>query len=130
MGILRSFDQYSNFVLQEACERRILVVSKKTDEGNDEVIDENTNVGGVQPPSPPKITCYQTDIELGLFVVRGDNVVLLGEVDDDEEQNDDQMQFVTLEEFEQLEGAEATRKEESGDGEEAINWDFDMDLVA
>lgn len=130
MGILRTFDQFSNMVLQETSERRILVVTKEVGEGNDDTNDEKSNVGGVQPPSPPKTICYQTDIELGLFIVRGDNVVLLGEVDDDEEQNEGQIQFVTLEEFEQLEDEEAARKEDSGGGEEPINWDFDMDLVA
>jgi len=130
VGVLRTFDQFSNMVLQETSERRILVVTKEAGEGNDDTTDEKTNVGGVQPPSPPKTICYQTDIELGLFVIRGDNVVLLGEVEDDEEENGGLIQFVTLEEFEQLEEEEARRKEESEGGEEAINWDFDMDLVA
>ena len=116
VGILRTFDQFSNMVMQETCERRILVVPGDKGDGGD----------------GPASMCYQTDIQLGLFIVRGDNVVLLGEVDDDEEEAEDEhIRFVSLEEFEQLEDEEAKRKEESGEGEdEPINWDFDMDLVA
>ena len=117
VGKLRSFDQFSNMVLQETCERRILVVKQN----------DNSTI------------CYQTDIDLGLFIVRGDNVVLLGEVgDDDEEEHEDDdnnnnqiIRFVSLEEFEQLEDEEYKKKEESGNAdEEPINWDFDQDLVA
>jgi len=120
IGILRSFDQFSNMVLQEASERRILVVQKENSDGNNSEAN-NESLSTI---------CYQTDIQLGLFIVRGDNVVLLGEVDDDEEQNDGQIRFVSLEEFEQIEEEEGKRKEESGGGDEDINWDFDMDLVA
>lgn len=119
VGILRTFDQFSNMVLQEASERRILVVPK-------EQRGTNASNSNVSPPT----TCYQTDIQLGLFIVRGDNVVLLGEVDDGDERNEDQIQFVSLEEFEKLEKQEAKRKEESRGDNEPINWDFDMDLVA
>ena len=114
VGKLRSFDQFSNMVLQETCERRILVVKQN----------DNSTI------------CYQTDIDLGLFIVRGDNVVLLGEVgDDDGEDHDEEdgqiIRFVSLEEFEQLEDEEYKKKEESGNAEdEPINWDFDQDLVA
>lgn len=55
MGTLRSFDQYSNMVLEKACERVIV--------GN--------------------LYC---DIPLGLFIVRGENIVLTGEVDLDKEE--------------------------------------------
>ncbi|KAL7534588.1 hypothetical protein ACHAXR_005972 [Thalassiosira sp. AJA248-18] len=118
VGTLSTFDQFSNMVMMDTCERRILVVprEKKSKDGDD--------------PSAPKTICYQTDIHLGLFIVRGDNVVLLGEVEDDEERNGGQIQFVSLEDFEQLEDEEAKRKEESGEENKDINWDFDMDLVA
>ncbi len=121
VGILRTFDQYSNMVLQDTSERRILVVTKKQD-GDDEM----------QQPPVPNTICYQTDIELGLFIVRGDNVVLFGEVDDDEEEkNDGLVRFVSLDEFQQLEEEEELRKESSNEGvSEPINWDFDTDLVA
>ena len=51
VGNIRSFDQYSNLVLEDTCER--IVVGKK-----------------------------YSDIPLGLFIVRGDNLVLCGEVDE------------------------------------------------
>ncbi len=109
VGTLRTFDQFSNMVMEDTSERRILVVTKE-----DETI------------------CYQTDIKLGLYIVRGDSVVLMGEVEDDEQQleNDGKIRIVSLEEFEQLEEEESKRKEESGEVIDAINWDFDMDLVA
>ncbi|KAB5564018.1 hypothetical protein DKX38_004072 [Salix brachista] len=50
MGILRSFDQFANAVLEGACERVI--------------------VGDLY-----------CDIHLGLYVIRGENVVLIGELD-------------------------------------------------
>eukprot|EP00573_Skeletonema_grethae_P001011 CAMPEP_0201691800 /NCGR_PEP_ID=MMETSP0578-20130828/4859_1 /ASSEMBLY_ACC=CAM_ASM_000663 /TAXON_ID=267565 /ORGANISM="Skeletonema grethea, Strain CCMP 1804" /LENGTH=213 /DNA_ID=CAMNT_0048177063 /DNA_START=23 /DNA_END=664 /DNA_ORIENTATION=- len=111
VGTLRTFDQFSNMVMEDTSERRILVVTK---EDEDETI------------------CYQTDIKLGLYIVRGDSVVLMGEVEDDEQQleNDGKIRIVSLEEFEQLEEEESKRKEESGEVIDAINWDFDMDLVA
>jgi U6 snRNA-associated Sm-like protein LSm1 len=119
VGILRTFDQYSNMVLQDTSERRILVVTKKEDGADD------------APPSSNTI-CYQTDIELGLFIVRGDNVVLFGEVDDEEENIDNGLvRFVSLDEFQQLEEEEEQRKESGGEGgSEPIIWDFDTDLVA
>ena len=53
IGILRSFDQFSNIVLEECVER---------------VVVDN---------------CY-ADVPLGTYVVRGENVVLLGNLGDDD----------------------------------------------
>jgi U6 snRNA-associated Sm-like protein LSm1 len=50
VGWLRSFDQFTNFVLEECCERRY------------------------------SGQCYG-DVPLGLYIVRGENVVVLGEID-------------------------------------------------
>ena len=123
VGILRTFDQFSNMVLQETSERRILVVAGGEEQAEDGAYAGGGNGGAV---------CYQTDIELGLFVIRGDSVVLFGEVEDDEEgRSDGPVRFVSLEEFERLEEVEARRKGEGEDRwEEPVNWDFDMDLVA
>ncbi|KAF6176835.1 hypothetical protein GIB67_026522 [Kingdonia uniflora] len=55
MGILRSFDQFANAVLEGACERVI--------------------VGDLY-----------CDIPLGLYVIRGENVVLIGELDMEREE--------------------------------------------
>ena len=113
-------------VLQDTSERRILVVTKQQDGGGVDAVQ--------QQPQSSNTICYQTDIELGLFIVRGDNVVLFGEVDDNEElenNNDGLVRFVSLDEFQQLEEEEEQRKESGGEGgSESITWDFDTDLVA
>mmetsp|Transcript_826 Transcript_826/g.823 ORF Transcript_826/g.823 Transcript_826/m.823 type:complete len:117 (+) Transcript_826:59-409(+) len=57
VGILRSFDQFLNLVLEETSERIILAGK-------------------------------YCDIPLGLYIVRGDNIVLLGEIDDELERNE------------------------------------------
>ncbi|KAG4102617.1 Sm-like ribonucleoprotein [Neocallimastix lanati (nom. inval.)] len=56
IGILRSYDQFANLVLQDTLERIIV---------ND---------------------CYG-EKERGIFIIRGENVVLLGEVDKDKEKD-------------------------------------------
>lgn len=61
VGVLRSFDQFSNIILEDAVERR--------------------NVGK---------QCV--DIPLGLFILRGDNIVLLGSLNEQKEQQE--LQFV------------------------------------
>jgi len=111
VGTLRTFDQFSNMVLEDTSERRMLVVPR--DDGNsDETI------------------CYQADIKLGLYIVRGDSVVLMGEVDDDVGlDGNEKIRIVSLEELEQLEEEEQKRKEEKGETSEQIDWEFDLDLV-
>jgi len=126
MQILRSFDQFSNMVMEETSERRVLHVKK---DGN--------------------IICYYTDIELGLYLIRGDSMVLMGEVserptttddmDQDETDNDNEnsvrlnshtnnaqkhMKQLTLEQFEEM-------KEKVQDNEvlDDLIWEFDMDLI-
>lgn len=54
VGILRSFDQFSNMVLEDTHERHI--------------------ANGLR-----------SDMALGLFIVRGENIVLLGELDPEKE---------------------------------------------
>eukprot|EP01027_Heterolobosea_sp_BB2_P025515 GEZU01039161.1.p1 GENE.GEZU01039161.1~~GEZU01039161.1.p1 ORF type:complete len:145 (-),score=26.28 GEZU01039161.1:22-456(-) len=54
LGILRSFDQFANIVLEE-CTERICVGS------------------------------YYNDLTLGLYIIRGENVVFLGDVDEEAE---------------------------------------------
>ena len=59
-------------VLDETSERRVLRTKKSSKDEEDEVI------------------CYYTDILLGLYLVRGDSMVLLGEVDDDDDGKEDE----------------------------------------
>jgi len=131
VGTLSTFDQFANMVLQDTFERRILIiVNTKTE-----------SMGGSNR------MCYQTDIELGLLVVRGENVVIFGELNDNEVNDNDcmdggsqdnssgSMQFVSLEEFERLKEEDVSGMSTGGSCKEFqqeihINWDFDMDLVA
>lgn len=88
--VLRSFDQFSNLVLEDASERRVHL-------GTDGV------------------TCY-ADVPLGVYIVRGDSIVLMGQIS-----SDDAMKRVELHEFEEI-----VKKSPS----EALEWDFDKDLLA
>lgn len=87
-----SYDQFSNLILQDASERRVVVAN------------------GI---------CHYANIPLGLYIVRGDSVVLMGQVDAMREPN--VMKEVSLAEL------DAIRKES---GESETVWDFDSDLVA
>ena len=128
VGILRSFDQFSNMVLEDTSERRIL----------------HLNQGG-------ETICYFVDIQLGIYLVRGDSTVLFGEIDTEREDSESPhghasqgsavegyglvggfvdkteyekyMKEVTLEEFEKL------QEENKEDVIQSLTWDFDMDLV-
>jgi len=150
VGILRSFDQFSNMILEDTSERRILHSKVRHEKGSS--ADEST-------------LCYYTDIQLGLYLVRGDSMVLLGEVDDESEYcdgtenqsdklNQDKlppqaglvgsgllmggvvnlrkdeinthMKKVTLQDFEELK----KNIEEEGNSNESLNWEFDLDLVS
>lgn len=62
--------------------------------------------------------CYYSDVPLGLFVVRGDSMVLLGQVGEFCPQ---QLREVELGELVEM-------ISESGTG--ALNWDVDADLQA
>jgi hypothetical protein len=82
---------------------------------------------------------YYADIPLGLYIVRGDSVVLLGQVKDtdntDSNNNDDDdagMLNVELEELQEMiskddDGAEEKAEQQQ---EEILEWDFDKDLQA
>uniref|UniRef100_A0A7S3JX99 U6 snRNA-associated Sm-like protein LSm1 n=1 Tax=Aureoumbra lagunensis TaxID=44058 RepID=A0A7S3JX99_9STRA len=77
VGIMRSFDQFSNLVLEETFERRVVVSASGTS--------------------------HYGDIPLGLYVVRGDAVILLGEVDADIEESESYPKLVAPEEIIALE---------------------------
>eukprot|EP00258_Populus_trichocarpa_P036662 XP_024452681.1 sm-like protein LSM1B isoform X1 [Populus trichocarpa] len=75
MGLLRSFDQFANAVLEGACERVI--------------------VGDLY-----------CDIHLGLYVIRGENVVLIGELDLEREELPPHMTRVSEAEIRRAQKAE------------------------
>lgn len=83
VGTLRSFDQFSNMVLEETSERRILH-AKVPHLSNSIIIDNNGTGNQTGGDGGKTVICYYTDVQLGLYLVRGDSMVLLGEVDDDE----------------------------------------------
>lgn len=87
-----SYDQFSNLVLKDSFERRIVVHDG--------------------------VASYH-DIPLGIYVIRGDTVVLMGRAPEDDDQLQ-QMKSVSLEELGELE-------EKAGD---QLEWDFDTDLTA
>ena len=91
VGLLRSFDQYSNMVLDEASERKI-----------------HRSAGIV----------YYADLFLGVYIARGDSMVLLGRVGEDDE---DGMKKVEMDELEEM---------IAKSNQEALEWDFDKDLHA
>mmetsp|Transcript_4592 Transcript_4592/g.6802 ORF Transcript_4592/g.6802 Transcript_4592/m.6802 type:complete len:172 (+) Transcript_4592:47-562(+) len=101
IGVLRSFDQFTNFILEDTVERRFCIVN-----GN--------------------ITYYYSDVKLGLYLVRGDSIVLLGEIDEETSGLDQNGCEVSLEKLESIieskqQGGVKTQPETS--------WDFDLDLL-
>lgn len=151
VGVLRSFDQFSNMVLEDTFERKILYTNK-------------TKLGESIP------VAYYTDMKLGLYLVRGDSMVLLGEVNDDDEHESDVqlsnqqieddvvqntaelqlnnpghssvqtqsqqsfntspslMKKVSLADFEKLQEQIEKQKSESTDVD-TLTWEFDTDLI-
>ncbi|KAK6941272.1 LSM domain, eukaryotic/archaea-type [Dillenia turbinata] len=83
LGILRSFDQFANVVLEGACERVI--------------------VGDLY-----------CDIRLGLYVIRGENVVLIGELDLEKEELPPNMILVSAAEIRMAQKAEKDATELKG----------------
>ena len=85
-----------------------------------------------------KTVTYYTDVPLGMYIVRGDSIVLLGQVGSEEEEEAQLsgLSIVTMKKlendaFEELVAAEEA-KEETGDEEasKSLEWDFDKDLLA
>lgn len=73
MGILRSWDQFANLVLQSTIERIFAPPTSSPDLSGDD--GENS-----EPPRG-----LYADISHGIFLVRGENVLLLGEIDLDKD---------------------------------------------
>ncbi|KAF9616065.1 hypothetical protein IFM89_028531 [Coptis chinensis] len=95
MGILRSFDQFANVVLESASERVI--------------------VGDLY-----------CDIPLGLYVIRGENVVLIGELDLEREELPPHMTRVSAEEIKRAQKAEKDATDLKGSMRKRMEFlDFD-----
>lgn len=94
------------------------------------------NVGSVANEND-QIT-YYTNIQLGLYIVRGDTIVLLGQVGsqsiEDEKNKSAMVQKVDPNEFDAIVYADKAAKEVGCDGGEeqstsSLDWDFDKDLL-
>lgn len=95
LGILRSFDQFANVVLESACERVI--------------------VGDLY-----------SDIPLGLYIIRGENVVLIGELDSEKEELPSHMTCVSTEEIKRARKAERDATDLKGTMRKRMEFlDFD-----
>ncbi|GAB9465549.1 hypothetical protein Gpo141_00002955 [Globisporangium polare] len=91
VGYIRSFDQFSNIILDDTYERHVA----------------------------DGLFC---DIELGLNIIRGDNIVLLGELDEIKERDQPHMKRASIEEI--LEAEE--RLNAKGAASVREQWDFDV----
>lgn len=95
LGLLRSFDQFANVVLQDACDRVI--------------------VGDLY-----------CDIPLGLYVIRGENVVLIGELELDKEELPPHMTCVSEAEIKRAQKAERDATDLKGTMRKRMEFlDFD-----
>ncbi|KAG2717910.1 hypothetical protein I3760_03G196100 [Carya illinoinensis] len=95
LGLLCSFDQFANVVLQDACERVI--------------------VGDLY-----------CDIPLGLYVIRGENVVLIGELELDKEELPPHMTHVSVVEIKRAQKAERDATDLKGTMRKRMEFlDFD-----
>jgi hypothetical protein len=119
-------------IFEDTSERRVLVSKKKST--NSRRLTSN------KPLKDEPSVCYYTDIELGLYLIRGDTTVLMGEVDDENDDDNDgdtmegrtkrkNMVPLTLEEFEILKDKLSDENKDSEDVMETLIWDFDSDLV-
>nr|GLL35089.1 sm-like protein LSM1B [Ipomoea trifida]GMD30395.1 sm-like protein LSM1B [Ipomoea batatas] len=95
LGILRSFDQFANAVLEGACERLI--------------------VGDLY-----------CDIPLGLYIIRGENVVLIGELDLDKDELPPHMTRVSVPEIRRAQKAEREASDLKGTMRKRMEF-LDMD---
>jgi U6 snRNA-associated Sm-like protein LSm1 len=101
---LCSYDQFSNLVLEDAVERRHLVVKEN----------QGDQAGG----GAASTSLYYSDIPLGLYVVRGESIVVMGRTNPAVAVGTP----VDLRELEDLRRGRAVDAE--------LDWDVDADLVA
>ncbi|KAM3501652.1 hypothetical protein MY10362_005386 [Beauveria mimosiformis] len=76
VGVLRSWDQFANIVLQSTTER--IFALQPPSPPPTEAADSETTAAGTATTTPRGL---YADIFHGIFLVRGENVLLLGEMD-------------------------------------------------
>jgi U6 snRNA-associated Sm-like protein LSm1 len=105
IGVLRSFDQYMNLVLEETAERVIFEGKWK------QYLTRSKYFNYI-------IKDKYCDVPLGLFLVRGDSIVLLGEIDKDKEkENCENFKKISAETLAELLANQSQFKKE--------DWDFE-----
>ncbi len=100
--MLRSFDQFTNFVLENTVERKICA----SNEDN---------------------KFYYADIKLGLYLVRGDSVVLLGEIDEGGSALEQQGYEVSLDEIDRM--IKSKQNSDKGHPRQESMWEFNAELL-
>ncbi|EGG05805.1 uncharacterized protein MELLADRAFT_36483 [Melampsora larici-populina 98AG31] len=104
IGVLRSYDQFANLVLQDAIERIHVGVGVGKDE--------------------ERKTGQYADIWRGIYLVRGENVVLLGEIDlDREDEVIERCEQLPIEEVINLQKSEQVTRLEMIKSKEKILFD-------
>jgi U6 snRNA-associated Sm-like protein LSm1 len=103
VGLLRSFDQFLNLVLENTHERILLPGWS--------MLSSSPDINFFLPFSSGKYC----DIPLGLYIVRGDNIVLLGQLDDELERAEMKLEMISPEELANY----------PDDGNEKLVWDFE-----
>jgi hypothetical protein len=71
---------------------------------------------------------YYADIQLGLYLVRGDSVVLLGELEEGGNTFEMHGYEVTLDELERMIRSQQQTSDRGNSRQESI-WEFDVDLL-
>ncbi|PLW22352.1 hypothetical protein PCANC_27883 [Puccinia coronata f. sp. avenae] len=119
IGVLRSYDQFANLVLQDTIERIYVDITRKHEHEHDQQQEGSTTNDSKTHKKPNKI-CKYTDVWRGIYLVRGENVVLIGEIDLDKEddiiQHFDSHSLDTVSELqrhEMQEKADRLKKQES-----------------
>ncbi|KAH7356825.1 hypothetical protein BKA65DRAFT_382759, partial [Rhexocercosporidium sp. MPI-PUGE-AT-0058] len=82
IGILRSWDQFANLVLQSTIER--IFVPPPSSSSTTPTKPNSTSTSTSSPNPHPQPGLY-ADVPRGIFLVRGENVLLLGEIDLDKD---------------------------------------------
>jgi small nuclear ribonucleoprotein (snRNP)-like protein len=106
---LVSFDQFSNLVLKDAVERRLLLSS-------------SNDITATNTQASPRY--YYTDISLGgIYCVRGENMVLLGRHQESSGGNGERLEWKDWQ-------TKYNELHPPGKPTPATEWDFDSDLIA
>lgn len=129
IGVLRSYDQFANLVLQDTIERiHVGIDSEGTAaEGESKDPTRSTSDKAKRKTANKKggMICKYTDIWRGIYLVRGENVVLIGEIDLDKE--DDiikQFEYHSLETVSQIQQKEIQQKADLVKKNEKILFDY------